>query len=55
MKEESEPNTPVREFEELAKWIVENRMSVLEEADIPRESLLKILYHFNYSASKYMG
>ena len=50
------PTVPVAELEELAKWLVENKMSsVLEIADIPKESLIKILHHFNYSASKYTG
>lgn len=50
------PNIPVKEFEELAKWIVENKMSsVLEVADIPKDFLIKILHHFGYSSAKHTG
>jgi hypothetical protein len=49
-------NDAAKPMEELAKWIVENKQSsVLEQADIPQESIVKILHHFGYSASKYTG
>lgn len=41
---------------ELAEWIVKNkRSSVLESADIPQESIIKILHHFGHSAQNYTG
>ena len=40
-------------FEKFALWVIENKRSVFEEADIPKESKLEILRKFNYSSENF--
>jgi hypothetical protein len=40
-------------FEELSKWIIENKRSAFEEADISIESKRKILNELGYSSGDY--
>jgi hypothetical protein len=40
-------------FVELSKWIIENKRSVFEEADISIESKRKILNELGYSSGDY--
>jgi len=50
------PSGSQEAMEEFVKWVVENKKSsVLEQADISKESMIKILHHFGHSASKYTG
>jgi hypothetical protein len=40
-------------FEELSKWIIENKRSVFDDADISIESKRKILNELGYSSLDY--
>ena len=43
----------INHFEELSKWIIENKRSVFEYADISTESKIKILNELGYSSGDY--
>ena len=42
-----------KHFVELSKWIIENKRSVFEDADISTESKRKILNELGYSSGDY--
>jgi hypothetical protein len=43
----------INHFEELSKWIIENKRSVFEYADISTKSKIKILNELGYSSGDY--